>query len=565
MSYFLDDVKQRLARDVASVLGVSRDVVAVQVANEKIGSDLAVPCFVFARDLGRSPQEIAEELAGKIQFPEASEVSAISGFLNVWLDPKSIAAGVSRNFQTIKPGTYGNTSEKAGEIAVIEHTDPNPFKPLHIGHAYSNTVGESISRLYESSGAKVHRVSYHGDVGMHVAKAIWGIQRKLEGVGGRMSDVPVELRTKFLGNAYVAGASAYEDDESVRQEITDLNKKIYDKSDEEINSIYEAGREWSFDGFEAMYKMLGVSFEKLYLESDTLGVAKKVVAEGLEKGIFHISDGATIFKGEDYDLHTRVFINSKGIPTYEAKDLGLAHLKHGDFQYTASIILTANEQDQYFEVVLKALELLRPDLAEATVHMSHGMVRFADGKMSSRSGNAINADDLIRLVEGELEKTAPDSPSIKENALAAFKYAFLKQSIGGDIIFDINQSISLEGNSGPYVQYAAVRVGSILAKADNSAAVSADYDYKDEKELLFLLSVYPGVVADAVNQLAPHAVAVFSFDLAKAWNRYYEKVQILADDGDESIQATRLAVLAEIYAVFEHSLALLGITIPEKM
>lgn len=564
MPYYLEEVKQKLAREVSALLDVPKDQVAVQVANEKIGSDLAVPCFVFAAKIGKSPQEIAEDLAVKVKLPEASEITAISGFLNVWLDSKSLAQGVSKNFSASKSVAYGNNSDNAGEVVVTEYTDPNPFKPLHIGHAYSNTVGESLSRLYEASSAEVHRISYHGDVGLHVAKAIWGIIKQLEVSNWKMADVPVNERAQFLGKAYVHGASAYEGNESAKQEIIELNKQIYDKSNNEINNIYDLGRQWSFEAFDDMYKMLGVSFEKSYLESETVEIAKKVVAQGLKDKVFELSDGATVFKGEEYGLHTRVFINSQGIPTYEAKDLGLANLKHKDFKYNTSIILTGNEQDQYFEVVLKALSLLNPELAEATVHLSHGMVRFPEGKMSSRSGNAINADSLFEIVETELEKTAPNSPSIKENALAAVKYAFLKQSIGSDIIFDVDQSISLEGNSGPYIQYAAVRVSSILAKADNKGAPSDKYDYETEKALLFLISTYPDVVSEAINQLAPHTIAGFSFELAKAWNSYYEKVQILSDD-NKDVRSARLAVLEQVYAVFEHSLGLLGISIPEKM
>ncbi len=564
MSYFLDEVKQKLARDVSGLLDVPKDQVVVQVANEKIGSDLAVPCFAFAQKLGKSPQDIAEDLAVKVKLPEASEITAISGFLNIWLEPKALAQGVNKNFSAEKSVKYGNNSDNANQVVVTEYTDPNPFKPLHIGHVYSNTVGESISRLYEASGAEVHRISYHGDVGLHVAMGIWGIIKQLEASDWKMSDVPADYRSEFLGKAYVHGRSAYEGNATAKQEITELNKQIYAKSDKEINGIYEAGHKWSFDAFDDMYKMLGVSFEKSYLESETVDVAKKVVAEGIKKKVFEVSDGATIFKGEEYGLHTRVFINSLGIPTYEAKDLGLAHLKHKDYKYDTSIILTGNEQDQYFEVVLKALSLLHPELAEATIHMSHGMVRFAEGKMSSRSGNAITADVLIENVEEELEKTAPNSPAIKENALAAVKYAFLKQSIGGDIIFDVDQSISLEGNSGPYIQYAAVRVSSILTKAKTKGQASDKYDYEAEKTLLFLLAAYPAIVAEAVNMLAPHTIAGFSFELAKAWNSYYEKVQILSDKDQDTLKA-RLAVLEQVYAVFEHSLGLLGITIPEKM
>lgn len=564
MNYFLDQVKEDLAKHVAGLLGIDKNDVAVQVANEKIGSDLAVPCFIFARDLGKPPQEIAEDLAAELNFGPAAEVKAISGFLNVWLAPKTLAAAIEKDFKESEHRGYGNNNDNAQETVVTEYTDPNPFKPMHIGHVYSNTVGESLSRLYEASGAKVYRTSYHGDVGLHVAKAIWGIEKQLKENGWQMSDVPLEVRTEFLGNAYAAGSAAYEDSEDLQTEIKALNKTIYDKTNDEINQIYELGREWSFDGFEQVYTLLGVGFEKRYVESETVPIARKVVAEGLEKGIFKHSDGATVFEGENYGLHTRVFINSLDIPTYEGKDLGLAHLKHGDFNYTTSVILTGNEQDQYFEVVLKALELLRPDLAEATVHMSHGMVRLPEGKMSSRTGKVITADGLIKLVEAEIAKQAPESPSIKENALAAIKYAFLKQSIGGDIIFDINQSISLEGSSGPYVQYAAVRVGSILSKFDGDDAEAADYDFEEEKELLFLLAQYPGVVSQAINELAPHTIAAFSFDLAKAWNRYYEKVQILSGN-DQKITASRIKILKQVYKVFENSLGLLGIAVPKSM
>lgn len=564
MKYYLEQVKDRLAAEVAGILDIPIEKIAVQVANEKIGSDLAIPCFVFAKELSRSPQAIAEQVVEGLNFKDAREVKAIAGYINVWLSSASLAAGVGKDFATAKPGQYGNNGDRAGEVVVTEYTDPNPFKPLHIGHAYSNTVGESISRLFEASGAEVHRISYHGDVGLHVAMALWGIFKELEARDWKMSDVPEGYRTELLGKSYVHGRSAYEDNEDAKKEINELNKQIYDKSDPDINGVYDIGRRWSFEAFDHLYKMLGVGFEHNYLENETVDIARKVIDEGLAKGVFEHSNGAIIFKGEEYGLHTRVFINSMGIPTYEAKDIGLAHLKHADYQYNTSVILTGNEQDQYFEVVLKALSLLRPDLADATVHMSHGMVRLPSGKMSSRSGNAIGAEKLILDIREALKAGSPDSPSINANALAAIKYAFLSHSIGSDIIFDINQSISLEGNSGPYVQYAAVRVGSILAKAGEVGEPSQDYDYAAEQELLFMMAAYPGVVAEAINQLAPHIITNFSFDLAKAWNRYYEKVQILSGDG-EGIKSARLNMLKQVYDVFGHSLGLLGITIPEKM
>ncbi len=567
MSYYLENIRHKIAREVAKKLNVSKDLVVIETANEKIGSDLAIPCFKFARTLGKSPQDIAEQLVEVIDIDDAAKLGAIAGFVNIWLDPELLARGVFQSMEALAPGTYGNTLDNKGEIAVAEYTDPNPFKMFHIGHAYQNAVGDSLSRLYEASGAEVHRVSYHGDVGLHIAKATWGIIKQLEAHDWKMGDVPEAERPEFLGKSYAYGASAYKNNEVAKKEIEELNKEIYNKSSKELTQIYETGRQWSLDYFEQMYEKLGAGFEKSYYESETVDIARKVVEEGLKKGVFEKSDGAIVFRGEPFGLHTRVFINSQGIPTYEAKDLGLAHLKHGDYQYAISIIITASEQEEYFKVLLKALEILRPELADATVHLSTGMVRIpgGDGKMSSRTGKVITADQLIDTVEREITNKAPDSPSIKENTLAAIKYTFLKQSIGGNIVFDIEQSVSLEGNSGPYIQYAAVRVRSIIDKSkDKDTTTRGSYDYEAEKEIIFLMARYPDYVKNAVNDLAPHDIAQFAFELAKAWNRYYEMIRIL-DEKDNDIRAARLNMLKYLYQVFEHSLHLLGITIPRKM
>lgn len=270
---------------------------------------------------------------------------------------------------------------------MIEFTDTNPFKEFHIGHLYSNIVGESLSRLLEAQGANVRRVIYQGDVGMHVAKAVWGFMQNLENKSGQdlvlrianLEEKSLHEKIKFLGDAYSYGSRAFEDDSQAAEQIKVLNKKIYDK-DIEVMPAYNVGREWSLKYFETIYARLGTKFDNYYFESEVGPEGSKIVKEYQLKGIFEESDGAIIFPGEKYGLHNRVFINSLGLPTYEAKELGLAPRKYKDFSYDMSVIVTGNEINEYFRVLLKALELIYPDIAVKTKHISHGMVRIPEGK-----------------------------------------------------------------------------------------------------------------------------------------------------------------------------------------
>jgi len=565
MTYYLESLQKKLAKEIAQILGVKTGEIVVEVANEKIGSHLAVPVFKYAGEQKMAPLDLAKKVIEQLDFEPAEKLEAVSGYVNVWLKPKSMMQGYFDDVkkQHSKQRRYGDTLSHAGESVVVEFTDANPFKEFHIGHLYSNTVGEAISRLYEAGGAHVHRISYHGDVGMHVAKAIWGLQRELKAKGKTMSDISLADRPKFLGASYARGSKAFEDSEQSKAEINELNQAIYDLKDLKIKKIYEMGRAWSFEYFDLMYKRLGMRFERQYLESQTVQIAKKIVKEGLEKKVFEESDGAVVFRGEDYGLHTRVFVNSKGLPTYEAKDLGLAELKNHDFEYDQSIVLTGNEQSTYFEVMLKAMELLRPKLAEKTTHMSHGMVRMTDGKMSSRSGKIMTAQSLLDAIEDEITEKAPDSPSLIANTLGAIKYALLKPSVGGDIMFDLEESISLEGNSGPYIQYAAVRISSLLAKNKVAGKPAPDFDWAEEADILWHLLQYPIIVEHAIFERAPHLIAQYVFELAKLNNQYYEAVSI--KDSEEPAKTARVGLLKSTYEIYKHGLYILGIEIPKKM
>jgi len=286
----------------------------------------------------------------------------------------------------------------------------------------------------------------------------------------------------------------------------------------------------------------------------------KTVKEQLEKGVFEQSDGAVIFNGEKYGLHIRVFINSEGIPTYEAKDVGLIMQKWEDYHFDKSVVITGNEQEQYMAVVLKAVEQFRPELVTATSHLTHGIVKLQGGvKMSSRKGNILRAVDVLDVArEANKKLTGQDN---NDTVLGAVKYAFLKNRTGGDIIYDPEESVSLEGNSGPYLQYAHARARSILAKAGEQKPGTLEQLQGGERSLLRKITEYTEVVERATNELMPHHISTYLYELAQVFNRFYEHNRVIGDERE----ATRLQLVNLYAATLKNGLNLLGITAPDRM
>jgi arginyl-tRNA synthetase len=478
------------------------------------------------------------------------------GFINLTLSDEALITSVSQ-------ATDWPKINKGKEI-LVEFGDPNPFKEMHIGHLYSYIVGDSIASLLEASGANVKRLSYHGDVGLHVAKAIFGLRelkKEREGRGASFDSVPIEEIDEFLKIAYAYGADKYEKDEQARSEIDEINVHIYQKDDPEINELHKKGSELSFAYFDKILALLSIKNDKRYLESQTLDAGMELVEKN--KGlVFKESQGAVIYEGEKAGLHTRVFITSKGLPTYETKDLGLTELKNKDYpDASRSIIITANEQSEYFKVMLAALTEINKELAEKTTHLSHGFLSLSTGKMSSRTGDVFPAMKLLLEVKDAVHTQYPDSEVRKEVTFAAVKYAFLKHRLGSDIVVDIKESIGLEGNSGPYLLYAHARARSILEKADEkSVDVKKGFD-KEERSLARKISEYPEVIEKATTELMPHYITTYLYELAQTFNRFYEKSRVIGDER----QGGRLKLVSSYAEVLKNGLNLLGITAPEKM
>ncbi|MBI2054144.1 MAG: arginine--tRNA ligase, partial [Candidatus Staskawiczbacteria bacterium] len=487
------------------------------------------------------------------------------GFINFFISDKIFID----NLKNIKKD-YGKGKELLNKKIILDYTDPNPFKEFHIGHLMSNAIGESLSRIFEFQGAKVKRVCYQGDVGMHVSKAMWGILQNKDNFPKDSASLSEKMN--FLGSAYSMGSKKYSSDETATKEINELNKKIFERSDKQINKLYDKGKKWSLEHFDRIYKKLGTKFDYLIFESQVSDLGKRTVEKWLKKGIFEKSEGAIVFKGEKYGLHTRVFINSEGLPTYETKDLGLAQLKHKKYRYDKSFIITGSEVNEYFKVMLRAMEEVLPELAKKTEHIGHGMMRLPEGKMSSRTGNVITGESLIEKVEQLVKEKIKDRDFLQKEkseiskavAVGALKYSILKQSIGSDIVYNFEKSISFEGDSGPYLQYSFARAISVLKKAKEQNIKPSLKKTPNEAGLLEKLMYYfPEVAENTSIERQPNHMAMYLTELAGIFNGYYAKTRII--DKEDEFSPYKAAITNAFTIIMKNGMRLLAIEAPEKM
>jgi arginyl-tRNA synthetase len=558
-----EKVRQAVAKALSDA-GAADVAFSIERPTEAAHGDYATnAALVAAKSLGKNPRSLADSLAPVIEEALGESVERVEvagpGFINVTLSPATVGALVA---EAVAQGeAWGKGNARAGKRVVVEYSNPNPFKEMHIGHLMSNIVGEAASRLVEASGAAVVRDTFGGDVGPHVAKALWQLRKE---------DVTAIESAKQLGEAYAKGSQAYEDDAQAHAEIDALNTEIYDlvarKGDASLTaeenallSLWSQGREVSMTEFRRLFARLGTTLDYELFDSDTTEPGLRVVNDGLAKGVFEKSEGAVIYRGEKRGLHTLVFITSRGTPTYEAKDIGLAFLKEERIGGDESIIITAVEQVGHFKVFLAALSEIAPALAAKTRHVPHGLLRLASGKMSSRKGNVITAGEIIADMIARASAKNGDPLIAEAVAIGAVKFMILRQSPGQDIVFDPERSLSLEGDSGPYLQYALVRAAKILAYSSEEAGGSAlpPEPYAIER----LVMHFPEVVARASRELAPNLLVNYLLELASAWNNFYANEQVLGSPEE----AYKMRVTRAFAHTMANGLTLLGIPAPERM
>lgn len=547
-------MRERIRKAVSKALtqaGTGETMFTVEQPNDLAYGDYATnAALMAAKTFNKDPRKLADELARNIKnfLGEAERVEVAGpGFINITLSRDAIAFVIAE--ADAQGPMWGKGSESVGQRVMVEYSNPNTFKEMHIGHLVGTIIGESISRLVENGGAEIKRDTFGGDVGPNVAKALWAL---------RKAGITEIENAKQIGAAYVEGSRAYEESPEAKTEIDEINKVIYMGVDTALMDLWRRGREVSMEEFRRIWRIVGSHFDYEFFDSDTTKSALRLVRDGLARGIFKESDGAVIYDGKTKGVHTMVFITSHGTPTYEAKDIGLAFLREERWPSDRVIIVTGNEQNGRFKTVFAALAELAPKIAAKTSHIGTGFLRLTSGKMSSRGGDIITASDLIKeIVEKASERNA--DPLIAEQvALGAIKYMILRQSPGSDITFDAKKSLSLEGDSGPYLQYALVRARKILAYAGGEIGTDTPpAPYIIER----LMTHFPEVVARAASELAPNVLITYLTELASAWNSLYAAEQILGS----SEEAYKQRVARAFVNTMTNGLALLGIPAPEKM
>lgn len=559
-------LKQQILEDLKKTVGdlsfPSTDIVISIPQNPAFGdytTNLALQLSKLEVGKGKqSPPEVAKRIVsslGDLSYLSKVEVAG-GGFINFFVKDSVLLENL--------PQVAGIEQVSPSQKIMVEYGHANLLKEAHTGHLRTYILGESLARLLEVSGHQVFRANYQSDLSLNIAQTIWGIDQ----LGWPADKIDLSQKAKFLGQAYTLGKASYADKPEVKQEIDQMTTDLY-QSKSNHQALYEKAKQWSLEYYEDLYKLLGIKYDRLFFESEVHELGKKTVLEHIGD-VFEKSDGAVIFPGEKSGLHNRVFINSSGNPTYEGKDIGLAQLQFEVFPFDINVHVVGNEQASYFEVVFKAIETVLPQLAGKWEHLSYGMISFKGGKMSSRTGELISIHDLYEVVaervrqvmrEGKLEI---DEEVVKKVAIGAMKFSYLKFAPASNFIFDLEQSVSLQGDSGPYLQYTYARSQSVLKQASFQMDKN---NFKDEpleaeeRALIRRLEYFSQIVEQATKEYRPNLLAEYLLDLAKEFNLFYQKHRIIQSEAKER----RLRFTWAVGEVLKLGLNLLGIEAPERM
>lgn len=568
-------IKDKLLKNLKSALakiGVSDQDINLERPSGSVFGDYSTSIALkLTKTLKKNPMQIAQMIIASL--PKSADLIKVEiakpGFINFWLSDSQPISSLERFSQ----GKFSFPVYHLGKNKkiMIEFAHPNTHKIFHIGHLRNISIGESLVRILEATGNKVIRSNYQGDIGLHIAKCVWYIKNKTsEKELNKIRQLPLHERMVFLGKAYSTGQIAYDSDEKNKQEIITINGMIY-KQHGDVMPIWEETRKWSYDYFAEIYKRVYTKFDRLYPESEFAQRGIEISKHALKQGILKKSEGAIVFIGKPYGLDTRVFINKLGYPTYEGKELALADQEFSEFgELDKCIHVVTPEQKSFFQVTFKVEELLNEKkFKNKQFHLAYEWVKLKDGKMSSRTGNIVEAETLINEANKKiLKKFKCDKATAEIIAVAAVKYSFLKNNVFSQIAFDLNESISLEGNSGPYLLYTYVRSQSILKNVTTSVRSfkSGNAAYRqnsEEKNLTMALSSYPEIVYGAAKNLSPNLIANYVYNLAQKFNLFYQKHSILK--ADDVARKFRLKLTMAVGEAIKNGLYLLGIKTVEKM
>ncbi len=526
--------------------------------NDEMG-DYAFPCFALAKIEKKSPLLIAEELKKKLKLPkEISNTSAVAGYVNFFVDKSLLAERVLK-----VAGKSGYGKKKIKLTGMIEFSQPNTHKAFHVGHIRGTSIGESLARIAEFFGEKVIRANYSGDTGMHIAKWIWCYKKyhakeKLRG------------DESWIAGIYVDAIKRLKEDEELKEEAEEINRKLDSKEDKNLNELWKKTRKLSIDSWKEIYKQLGTHFDKHYFESEVETKGKEIAKDLVRKKFAEISDGATIINLEKYGLSVWVLLRKDGTVLYSAKDLALAQKKFKDYKLDWCVYVHGSEQNLHFNQLFKVLGMIGFEKHKDLHHVGFDLVRLPHGKMSSRTGDNILYSDFIKEITDYAKKEISkrfklSKKELEKRALAismaAIKYSMLKQGINKSIIFNKEEAMSFEGDTGPYLLYSYARASSILRKVKSNKKVKIVDLKKQEIALLKKIAVFPQVVEKAYEDFAPNLIANYCYELASLFNEFYHNCPVLGSDEE----GFRLKLVDCFRSVMKTSLVLLGIDVVEEM
>lgn len=565
--------------------------IQVQATRKEFEGDFTVVVFPLLSISKKSPEHTASELGQAIleTVPEIESFQVIKGFLNLKMSPFYWMSMLQDIAQTPR---YGS-KPRSGKTVMVEFSSPNTNKPLHLGHVRNNFLGWSVSRILEANGHKVIKVNLVNDRGIHICKSMlaWhksGLNATPQSTGKKgdhlVGDFYILFEKQYKEQVKELVGRGMDQEQALKEaplmcEAQSMLVK-WEQGDKEVINLWKKMNGWVYEGFEQTYKRMGISFDKIYYESDTYLLGKELVIKGLEDGVFYRNqDGSVWCDLTPEGLDHKLLLRADGTSVYMTQDLGTAVSRYKEFNFDFHVYVVGNEQNYHFQVLKVLLKKLGFSWADDIMHLSYGMVELPEGKMKSREGTVVDADDLMddmvetaretSLESGKLEDMTPRGQERLFNILGmgALKYFILKVDPRRTMLFDPRESIDFNGNTGPFIQYTFARIRSILRKAGErnyQARLHNQPMLDKELRLIKLMTTYPQVLEDAAVSCSPAMVANFSFDLAREFNQYYHEVSVLHEP-DDQLRAQRLLLLEQVAGLLESSMDLLGITLPDRM
>lgn len=588
-----NDLTQKVIEAVKQLYQVDLPTVEFQPTRKDFEGDLTVVVFPMLRYVKGNPVQIGTQIGEylKENMDEVAKCNVVQGFLNIVIEDSYYL----NFFNSIKDEVdFGYVKSKSNDAIMVEYSSPNTNKPLHLGHIRNNLLGYSVAEILKASGKKVYKTQIINDRGIHICKSMLAWEKFGNGETPETSGLKGD---HLVGKYYVAFDKAYkeqvaefvaggvekekaEKEAPILLEAQEMLRK-WEAGNAEVVSLWKKMNSWVYEGFDITYKNLGVDFDKLYYESDTYLLGRDVVKDGLEKGVFFKKEDGSVWIDLTEDgLDEKIVLRSDGTAVYMTQDIGTAIQRVTDFPDINGMVYTVgNEQDYHFKVLFLILKKLGYTWAEQLYHLSYGMVDLPSGKMKSREGTVVDADDLIQSMEDtaeaiseELGKLEGYSDAEKKElyrtiGLGALKYYILKVDPKKRILFNPEESVDFQGNTGPFIQYTYARIQSILRKADFDVSTALDMTlvlHEKEKELLKQVQLFPETVQLAAENYSPALIANYTYDLVKEFNSFYQQVSILGEP-DEQKKKLRVLLSKKVGEVIKSAFLLLGIDVPERM